>query len=377
MIRPIQVPLLDLKKQYQNIKKEINWAIQSVLDSGFFILGDNVKHFEEEVASFIGVKFGIGVASGTDALELSLRALGVGDGDEVITIPFTFIATAEAISAVGAKPVFVDIDLDTYNIDSQKIKDKINKKTKAIIPVHLYGQPCQMDDLIKVAKEYNLKIIEDCAQAFGSEHKNKKVGSFGDCGAFSFFPAKNLGCYGDGGMVVTNNQEVLDRLRMLRAHGSSKKYVHKIYGRNSRLDELQAAILRVKLKYIVKWNNARRDIAASYKGKFSKFSEPDKIIVPKELSGARHVYGLYTIRLSQRDLLRDFLLEKEISTAIHYPVPLHLQETYRCLGYKKGDFPQSELASSQVISLPMYSELKEEQVKQVVDAISDFLGGEK
>ena len=377
MIKLMRVPLLDLKRQYQNIKKEIDQAVQSVLDSGFFILGDNVKRFEEEIASFVGVKFAIGVASGTDALELSLRALGIGEGDEVITTSFTFIATAEAICAVGAKPVFVDIELSTYNLDPKEVRGKINKRTKAVIPVHLYGYPCLMDDLIKIANGHNLKIIEDCAQAFGAEYKGRKAGSLGELGCFSFFPAKNLGGCGDGGMVVTNNQEVSDRLRMLRAHGSNKKYSHKIYGRNSRLDELQAAILRVKLKYIVQWNNARRDIAASYKVKFSELNEPDKIIAPTELSGARHVYGLYTIRLSQRDLLRDFLLNKEIGTAVHYPVPLHLQEVYRGLGYKKGDFPRSELASSQVISLPMYPELEEGQVKQVADSISDFIRGER
>ncbi len=366
------IPLLDLKKQYQNIKKEIDEAIQSVLDSGFFILGDNVKHFESEVASFIGAKFGIGVASGTDALELSLRALGIGEGDEVITTPFTFIATAEVISLLGATPVFCDINLEDYNIDTEKLGTKITKKTKAIIPVHLYGQTCNMDKICRISKEFNLKIIEDCAQAIGAEYGSRRLGAYGDCGCYSFFPTKNLGAYGDAGMVVTDSEDIAYNLRLLRAHGSSKKYMHSIIGRNSRLDELQAAILRVKLKHLADWNKTRIRYAGFYTEDFKKQGLEEKLVLPRQVEGSLHIYHLYCVRSRERDRLKEFLQTKGVCTAIHYPLGLHLQEAYKNLGYKKGDFPNSELATSEIIALPLYPEMSREQVEYVVKCVSSF-----
>lgn len=368
----MHVPLIDLKKQYQAIKKEVNQAIQSVLDSGAFILGENVRLLEEEVPSFIGVKFGVGVASGTDALELPLRALGIKEGDEVITTPFTFIATVEAISLVGAKPVFCDIRLEDYTIDVTEARKKITAKTKAIIPVHLYGHPCRTEELLAFAKEHNLKMIEDCAQAIGSEYQGRKVGSFGDCGAFSFFPSKNLGAYGDGGMVVTNSEELADKIRILRVHGGIDKYHHHFAGRNSRLDELQAAILRVKLKYLNAWNEARRKNAAIYNKLFLKCGLEKKLVLPKELPDCKHTYHVYAIRSSQRDNLQEFLKAQGVTTLMHYPIPIHLEKVYKYLGYKKGDFPNAELAASSVLSLPMYPELKESEIKYVIDAIKKF-----
>ncbi|MDP1853027.1 MAG: DegT/DnrJ/EryC1/StrS family aminotransferase [Candidatus Omnitrophota bacterium] len=375
----MQIPLLDLTSQYKSIKSEIDEAIEQVLNNGTFILGENVRRLEEEIAHFIGTGFGIGVASGTDALELSLTALGIGEGDEVITTPFTFIATAEAICAVGAKPVFIDIDLDTYNIDPQKVREYLRKAQsakrraiKALIPVHLYGQTCLMDELCEITKEYKIKMVEDCAQAIGAECRGKKVGSFGDCAGFSFFPSKNLGAYGDGGMVLTNNPEVAATLKMLRAHGSSKKYFHKIKGRNSRLDELQAAILRVKLKKISGWNQARIKYANLYNTLFSKQELEKEIILPKSQGDRLHIYHLYCIRVKNRDKLKEFLAANGVSCAIHYPLGIHLQEVYKNLGYKNGDLPNSELASSQILALPLYPEMSIEQIEYVVDKINSF-----
>lgn len=368
----MEIPLLNLKEQYINIKKDIDEAIQNVLNSGSFILAENVKRLEEEVASFLGSTFGIGVASGTDALELSLRALGIGFGDEVITTPFTFIATAEAISIIGAKPVFVDIELDTYNLDPDLLEKKIGSRAKAVIPVHLYGQPCAMDKIVDTAHKYNLKIVEDCAQAIGAEYKRKKVGTFGDCGCFSFFPSKNLGAYGDAGMIVTNDKNVAQILDMLRKHGSSKKYFHQIEGCNSRLDELQAAILRVKLKHLSGWNKARMEYAALYDAGFKKYGLEEKIVLPKQMQDRLHIYHLYCIRTEKRDELKKFLQTKGIATAIHYPLSIHLQEAYRYLGYKEGDFPNSELATRQILALPMYPEMKQEQITSIIENIRDF-----
>lgn len=368
----MEIPLLNLKEQYTNIKKDIDKAIQNVLNSGSFILGENVKRLEEEVVSFLGSKFGIGVASGTDALELSLRALSIRSGDEVITTPFTFIATAEAISIIGAKPVFSDIELDTYNLDSALLEKKITKRTKALIPVHLYGQPCAMDEIVNIARKHSLKIVEDCAQAIGAEYQGRKVGAFGDCGCLSFFPSKNLGAYGDGGMVITDNPEVAAVLKMLRAHGSNKKYFHQIEGRNSRLDELQAAILRVKLKHLPEWNKARVKYAALYGAGFKKYGLEEKIVLPKQMQDRLHIYHLYCIRTEKRDELKKFLQAKGIATAIHYPLSIHLQEAYRYLGYKEGDFPNSELATRQILALPMYPEIKPEEINYVVENIRNF-----
>ena len=368
----MHVPLLDLKKQYQGIKKEIDQAVQGVLDSGAFILGENVQSLEKEIAFFLGVGFAVGLASGTDALELPLRAFGIKSGDEVITTPFTFIATAEAICLVGANPVFCDIRPDDYTIDVKEVRKKITKKTKAIIPVHLYGHPCCMNELSEVAKEYDLKVIEDCAQAIGSEYRDKKVGSFGDCGAFSFFPSKNLGAYGDGGIAVTNNKELADKIRILRMHGAIDKYRHSFQGRNSRLDELQAAILRVKLKYLDKWNESRRNNAAIYNKLFLKSGLEKNLVLPKELPNCKHTYHVYAIKSGQRDKLQEFLKEQGVTTLMHYPVPIHLEEVYKYLGYKKGDFPNAELAASGVLSLPMYPELKTEEIEYIVKKIAEF-----
>lgn len=376
----MQVPLLDLKKQYHNIKEEINETVQQVLESGSFILGKNTKAFEEEFASFCNVKYAIGVASGTDALELSLRALGIGKGDKVITTPFTFIATTEAVCRAGATPLFADINPETYNIDPEKIKKHLRRMSsterkviKAIIPVHLYGQPCNMDSLLQLADDYNLKIVEDCAQAVGSEYKGEKVGSFGDTGCFSFFPTKNLGAYGDGGMIVTNDKEMAGRLMMLRVHGSKDKYHHITFGCNSRLDELQAAILRIKLRHLADWNETRRKNAVIYNKNLNKKSLNGNVVLPQEFSETKHTYHLYTVRVKDRDKLRKFLESRDVRTGVHYPLPLHLQEVYKDLGYKRGDFPQSELISNEVISLPMYPGLDKEEIIYVTDTISDFL----
>src|SRR3989338_6767825 len=302
----MKVPFLDLRRQYLAIKKEIDAAIQDVLNSGSFILGENVAKFEEEFAQYCGTKYAIGVANGTDALELALRALEIGRGDEVITTPFTFIATAEAIVAVGAKPIFVDIDLNTYNIYTKKIEKILKKrnkssKIKAVIPVHLYGQPADMDEIMRISKKYNLKVVEDCAQAVGAEYKGKKVSSFGDCGCFSFFPSKNLGAYGDGGIIVTNKKNIAERLNILRMHGGKDKYHHIIEGRNSRLDELHAAILRVKLKYLDGWNEARRKNAICYNSLFKKNGLNDSIILPKGDPHRNHIYHVYAIRTNRRN----------------------------------------------------------------------------
>ncbi|PIQ89607.1 MAG: transcriptional regulator [Candidatus Omnitrophica bacterium CG11_big_fil_rev_8_21_14_0_20_42_13] len=368
----MQIPLLDLKNQYHNIKGEIDSAIEGVLEKGSFILGENVALLEKELASFIGVSHAVGVASGTDALELSLRALGIKEKDEVITTPFTFIATAEVISIMGARPVFCDINLDDYNINHEEIRKKITKKTKAIIPVHLYGQPCDIEAIMSLAKEYNLKVIEDCAQAIGAEYKGKRAGSFGDCSGFSFFPSKNLGACGDAGMIGTKDEKVCRHLKMLRAHGSSKKYIHEIEGRNSRLDELQAAILRVKLKYINKWNQKRIRYAEIYTERLNSLESKHGIVLPRQLKGRLHIYHLYSIRAKERNSLKEFLERSGIHTAVHYPIPLHLQQAYKYLGYKKGDFPKSEQASEQVLSLPLYPEMSQEQVMVVSDKIAEF-----
>ncbi|MEW6008454.1 MAG: DegT/DnrJ/EryC1/StrS family aminotransferase [Candidatus Omnitrophota bacterium] len=376
----MKIPLIDLKKQYRSIKEEVNEAVLQVLESGSFILGENAEALEEEFAYFCKVKYAVGVASGTDALELSLRALGIGQGDKVITTPFTFIATTEAIGQVGATPIFVDINPETYNIDPKKITEYLlgitnlqRQAIKAIIPVHLYGQPCDMDRLIKIAKDYNLRIVEDCAQAVGSEYKGEKVGSFGDTGCFSFFPSKNLGAYGDGGMIVTNDEKVAQRLRMLRVHGSKDKYHHISEGRNSRLDELQAAILRVKLRHLNNWNESRRKNAAAYNENLGKENLNGKVILPRELMGAKHTYHLYVVRVKDRDRLRNFLESNDVQTGVHYPLPLHLQEVNKNLGYNRGDFPTSELISDEIISLPMYPELDKVAISYISDLISNFL----
>ena len=367
----MSIPLSDFKAQYQSIKKEIQNAINQVLNSTQFILGEDVKKFEEEFAKFCKVKYSVGVGNGTDALYLALRACGISRGDEVITQPNTFIATVEAITLNGAKPVFVDINPQTYNINANKIKKVITKKTKAIIPVHLYGQPVDTDPILKIAKKYKLFVIEDAAQAHGAEYKGKKVGSLGNIACFSFFPAKNLGAYGDGGMIVTNNEKIAKKIRMLRNHGRVEKYEHLMEGTNSRLDELQAAILRVKLRHLDKWNKARRQRAKIYDEAFEHLEEVGTPFVP---SWATPVYYVYTIKTKKRDNLQKYLKKKGISTGIYYPIPLHLQPAYKYLNYKKGDFPEAEKTADEILSLPMYPELKISQIKFITNSIKDFYG---
>lgn len=366
----MNIPLVDLKAQYNSIKDDIDAAIQRVLQEGQFILGSEVETFEKEVASYCGTKFAVGVASGTDALLIGLLACGIGRGDEVITTPFTFIATAEAITRCGATPVFVDIDPKTYNIDPEKTKPRISERTKAILPVHLYGQPADMDGILGLARKYNLKVIEDCAQAVGAEYKGSKVGSLGDAGCLSFFPSKVLGAYGDGGMVVTNNPEIAEKVAMLRNHGCKEKYYHLVPAFNSRLDSLQAAILRVKLKHLNDWIDQRRQKASLYSG---LLSEIEGIELPCTASYSHHVFNYYTISLKgsqlNRNKLQKYLQLKGIYTAIYYPLSLHLQEVYKSLGYKSGDFPNSEQAQEQVLSLPIYPELSEGQIGKIVDEI--------
>ena len=366
----MMIPLADLKAQYNSMKPEIDNAIQGVLNSTSFIMGEELERFEEKFALFCNTKYAIGVANGSDALILSLRACGIGKGDEVITVPHTFIATAEAISNVGGKIIFVDIDSKTYTIDVSKIEEKISNKTKAIIPVHLYGQPADMDPIIKLAKKFNLKIIEDAAQAHGAEYKDKKVGSMGDVACFSFYPGKNLGAYGDAGMITTNSEEIAKKVKLLRNHGRiTKKYEHEIEGYSSRLDNLQAAILRVKLKYLNKWNDLRRRNAKKYNELLSNIGG---INTPYEADYAKHVYHLYVVRTEERDKLREELKSNGVTTGIHYPIPLHLQPAYNYLGYKRGDFPITEECSKEILSLPMFAELGDRHIEEIVKLIKNY-----
>jgi dTDP-4-amino-4,6-dideoxygalactose transaminase len=362
------ISIVDLKAQYESIEEEINEAIQGVLESSHFILGPNVEVLEREVAEYCECRYGVGVASGTDALRLSLHALGIGLGDEVITTPFTFIATANTICHTGATPVFVDIDPKTYNIDPTRIEKTITERTKAVLPVHLYGQPSDMGSIMEIAGRYGLRVIEDCAQAIGAEYKGRRVGSFGDLGCLSFYPTKNLGAYGDGGMVVTNNPEIAERVDVLRRQGSRVKYHAEVLGFNSRLDELQAAILRVKLRHLDEWIGMRRQRAYRYNELLSDLA----VVTPCESDSVRHVYYLYTIRALRRDELRHHLKQRGISTMVYYPLSLHRQKLYGDLGYAKVSLPQSERAEREVLSLPMYPELREEQVETVVGAIRAF-----
>ncbi len=360
------IPLTDLKAQYLSIKPEIDSAIARVVESGRFILGPEVAAFEEEVAKYIGVKYAVGVASGTDALHLALLACGIEPGDEVITTPFTFIATAESVSRCGATPVFVDIDPETLCIDPDRIVANITGKTKAMLPVHLYGRPADMSTIAKIARLYRLKVIEDCAQAVGAVCEERKVGSLGDAGCLSFFPSKGLGGYGDGGMVVTDNQEVAERVRLLRAHGAKAAYYHDTLGFNSRLDAIQAAILRVKLPHLDNWIARRRGIAEIYNRGLVDVKE---IVTPKASPG--HTFNYYTVRVGGqlRDRLRKHLREAGIETAVYYPLSLHMQKAYWRLGYKRGEMLESEQAEGEVLSLPMYPEMTDGQVDEVVEQV--------
>jgi dTDP-4-amino-4,6-dideoxygalactose transaminase len=360
---------LDLKKQYQEIKEEIDKAIERVLQEAVFIGGQEIEQFEKEAAGYSGCSFGIGVNSGTDALFLSLKALGIDRGDEVITTPFTFIATAEVIANLGAKPVFVDIDPKTFNIDASKIEGKITEKTKAIMPVHLFGLMADMKKIMEIAEKHNLKVVEDAAQAIGAEFEGKKSGSFGETGCFSFFPSKNLGCLGDGGMIVTNNDNLADNIRLLKNHGSSKneKYLNQTLGVNSRLDSLQAAVLRVKLHHLDFWSEKRAENAEIYNQELGGI-----VKTPFAAESRKHIYNQYTIRTERRDELRDYLKEKGIPSMIYYPLGLHLQPAFAYLGHKEGDFPETEKASREVLSLPIYPELSKQEIKQVASAIKEF-----
>lgn len=362
------INFVDLKRQYTSIKKEIDRVIQDVIDSSQFILGEECEKFESEFAKFIGVKYAVGVDSGSSALELSLRALGIGSGDEVITVANSYIASASAISFTGAKPVLVDCKDDTFNIDLSLIEKYINKKTKAILPVHLYGQVAGMDDINKLAKKYKLFVVEDACQAHGASLKGKKAGSFGEVSAFSFYPGKNLGAYGDGGIVTTNSIEIKDRLKLMRNYGQKEKYKHLILGWNRRLDNLQAAILRIKLKHLSKWNKKRLTNAKLY----NRYLQNIPVVTPKIFPDYEHAFHLYVIRLKDRNRLADYLSRKGISTAMHYPIPIHLQPAYKNLGYKRGDFPVAEKLADEILSLPMYPELTESEIKYICKQIVDF-----
>lgn len=366
------IPILDLKAQYQSIKGEVDAAVLDVMASGHFVLGPNVKALEAEVAEYVGCRYGIGVASGTDALRLSLAALDIGPGDEVITTPFTFVATANTISHSGARPVFVDIDPRTFNIVPAQIEAAITGRTKAIVPVHLYGQPAEMDAIMKIARQHNLYVIEDCAQAIGAEEDGRRVGSFGDVACFSFYPTKNLGAYGDGGMVTTNNSEIAERVDVLRRQGGKTKYYHEVLGFNSRLDEMQAALLRVKLRHLDDWQAGRRRVAGRYGELLSELD----VATPFVRSNVTHVYHQYTIRVPRRDELHQFLQQRGIGSMIYYPLPLHLQALYHELGYTESSLPVSEGAGHEVLSLPMYPELTEEQTRAVAGAIRGFLSSD-
>lgn len=368
------IPIIDSKRQYATIAEKAEKEVLEVMRSGQYILGKHNKAFEEEIAKYIGVNHAVCLNSGTDALHLALRALNIGKGDEVITVAFTFVATTEAIGIVGATPVFVDIDENTFNIDPDKIEEKITPKTKAILPVHLYGQPCDMDKIMAIAKKHNLYVIEDCCQAIGAEYKGKKVGTFGNIGCYSFYPTKNLGTMGDGGLAITNDENLKNRIIALRNHGGAIRYHHDEIGVNSRLDEIQAAILRVKLPYIDEWNKARRAHAAYYN---ELFKGVEGIETPKELDSTYCVYHQYTIKIENRDEIHKMLQENGVGAMIYYPIPLHLQKVHEYLGFKEGYLPKTEKNTKLVLSLPMFAEItKEEQetvAKTVIECVKKCL----
>lgn len=357
------IPMVDLKSQYQLLKDEIDQGIHECLENAHFILGPNVQAFEQEAANYLGAKHAISCASGTDALHLALVAAGIGEGDEVITTSFTFIATAEAIRYVGAKPVFVDIKPDSYNIDPGLIEAAITAKTRAIIPVHLFGQPANMDSIMAIATKHKLKVVEDCAQSFGADIKGKMTGTIGQVGCHSFFPSKNLGCYGDGGMVTTNDDSIAENLKMLRNHGSNVRYHHDIIGYNSRLDEIQAVILRTKLKRITSFNEGRRRAAHQY----SKLLR-DVVTPPQEDGIGTHVYHQYTLLTDKRDAIQEALSNRDIASAVYYPIPLHQQKVFED-EYGKVSLPVTEDISRRCLSLPVFPELSTEQVDKICDQI--------
>lgn len=393
----MNIPLIDLKAQYNSLAEELNKVTLDVLSSANYIMGENVVEFEKEFAKYIGVKHAISVGNGTDALVLSLKAMKIGPGDEVITTPFTFFATAEAISAVGATPVFVDVDKETFNINPNLIEEKITERTKAIMPVHIFGQAADMDPINEIAKKHNLLVIEDACQAIGGTYKNRKIGTLGDVACFSFFPTKNLGCAGDGGMVVTDNDEIATILKALRTHGSGEngqkaynllnnieeeiktaegandtvynplKYYNYLIGYNTRLDALQAAILRVKLREIDKWNAKRREIVKIYNKELHNLD----LVTPKALEGNEHVYHMYILQSENREEVLLKLKDKNVATGVYYPVPLHLQKVYKDLGYKEGDMPVSEYLSKRTFAIPVYPELEKEQIDYIIDSLKE------
>jgi dTDP-4-amino-4,6-dideoxygalactose transaminase len=393
------VPLLDLRAQYESIRDEVRAAIDRVADSQHFILGPEVEALEKEVAEYSQCQFGIGVSSGSDALLVALMAIDLKPGDEVITTPYTFFATAGAVARLGGKPVFIDIDPATYNIDVAAIEAVITDRTRAIIPVHLYGQMADMDPIMEIAKRHNLCVIEDAAQAIGSEYKGRRAGSIGDLGCFSFFPSKNLGGFGDGGMVTTNDAGLADRVKLLRNHGYRPKYYNKVVGGNFRLDAIQAAVLRVKLKRLDRWTEGRQRNAARYRELFAQAElsiQPNVlaearraeradgksvlddlagVVLPTEVSDVRHIYNQFVISSGRRNELLAFLKDRQIGTEIYYPVPMHLQECFAELGYRSGDFPESETAAVETLALPIYPEMTDKMMTRVVNSIADFHAG--
>lgn len=370
----MKVPLLDLKEQNQSLRSEIDEAIKKVLDSNGFILGSEVQALEKELAEYCQTEYAIGCASGTDALLLALMALDVSYGDEVITTPYSFFATASSITRLGATPVFVDIDSQTYNLDVSQIEAKITEKTKAIQPVHLYGQCAAMEDLRRVSEKYNVPLVEDAAQAIGAEENGRRAGAMSEIGCFSFYPSKNLGAMGDAGFLSTNDEALARKLFALRVHGSEEKYYHKWVGLNSRLDAMQAAILRVKLPHLEAWTEKRKANADYYRTLFTDAGAAEQIALPFERENVRHIYNQFVIRVPQRrDDLRAFLSENEIGTDVYYPVSLHLQECFAYLGYKENDFPESERASRETLAIPIYPELTNEQQEFVVEKIVQFV----
>ena len=359
------IPFVNLGKEYESIHDELNQAVSETLERGYFVLGEEVKRFEGEFSRYIGSRYSIGVNSGSDALFFAIKSLGIGNGDEVITVSHTFISTVDAIVKNGAKPVFVDIDPETYCMDPSKIEDKITERTKAILPVHLYGHPADMGHIREITSKSGLFLIEDACQAHGAEYGGKKVGSIGDIGCFSFYPTKNLGAWGDGGITVTDNEEIKEKLRLLRNYGQSKKNYHDFVGYNSRLDEIQAAVLRVKLKYIDQWNERRRKVAKSYDELL------EDVIKPLERDYAKHVYHLYVIRHKERDIIRQHLLNNGIQSQIHYPCPVHEQKAYSRLGYSLK-LPITEKITDEILSLPMHPWLEENDVERVCDSLKKW-----
>ena len=368
------VPFFNLTRQYRSIEEEILAVTRKVFEGGRFILGEEVSAFEEEFAAYCGVRYAVAVGSGTDALRLAMTAAGIGEGDEVVTVAHTFVASALAISFTGAKPLLVDVDPETYTMDPGglerllKRRTRLKKRVKAILPIHLYGHPAEMKDLVEIANRNDLILIEDACQAHGSEYGGKKTGSFGALGCFSFYPTKNLGAYGDGGAVVTDDRDLADKVRLLRCYGEKQKYHHLLKGTNSRLDEVQAAILRVKLRYLDQWNEVRRKKARAYDTLLSSLP----VIRPIEKEHAHHIYHLYVVRTRKRDRLQAFLKGRGIDTLIHYPIPIHLQKAYQELGYRRGDLPWTERCSREILSLPFFPEMTDSETKEVADGIHSF-----